>query len=186
MHWRLPTEHSASGQFSSDERLKPAPVGWATAANRPDGVSSAPRTTEPLTPRAGLHAAAWARPARMQRLRQVRRHTARHCATETRREDAKGRGAQASVQSATACQGQASVTDPSRYGSRRRVLIVSAPARRRSVALLRSRRTPARCTRRRPRRRTRRALHSGLRESHRLRIARRRRPGCRTERRPLH
>jgi hypothetical protein len=41
---------------------------------------------------AGLHAAAWARPARMQRLQQVRRHTARHCATETRREDAKGRG----------------------------------------------------------------------------------------------
>ena len=80
----------------------------------------------------------------------------------------------------------ASVTDPSRYGSRRRVLIVSAPTRRRSVALFRSRRTPARCTRRRPRRRTRRALHSGLRESHRLRIARRRRPGCRTERRPLH
>ena len=50
MHWRLPTEHAASGQFSSDERLKPAPVGSATAANRPYGVSSAPRTTEPLTP----------------------------------------------------------------------------------------------------------------------------------------
>jgi hypothetical protein len=39
---------------------------------------------------------------------------------------------------------------------------VSAPARRRSAALLRSRRTPARCTRRRPRRRTRRALHTGI------------------------
>jgi hypothetical protein len=25
MHWRLTTEHAASGQFSSDERLKPAP-----------------------------------------------------------------------------------------------------------------------------------------------------------------
>ena len=50
MHWRLPTEHVASGPFSSDERLKPAPVGSATAANRPYGVSSAPRTTEPLTP----------------------------------------------------------------------------------------------------------------------------------------
>ena len=49
MHWRLPTEHTASGQFSSDERLKPAPVGSAMAANRPYGVSSAPRTTEPLT-----------------------------------------------------------------------------------------------------------------------------------------
>jgi hypothetical protein len=41
---------------------------------------------------AGLHAAAWARPARMQRLRQVRRHTALHCATETRREFPRGRG----------------------------------------------------------------------------------------------
>ena len=50
MHWRLPTEDAASRQFSSDERLKPAPVGSATAANRPCGVSSAPRTTEPLTP----------------------------------------------------------------------------------------------------------------------------------------
>jgi DNA-binding IclR family transcriptional regulator len=50
MHWRLPTEHVASGPFSSDERLKPAPVGSATAAIRPYGVSSAPRTTEPLTP----------------------------------------------------------------------------------------------------------------------------------------
>jgi len=50
MHWRLPTEHAASGPFSSDERLKPAPVGSATGANRPYGVSSAPRTTEPLTP----------------------------------------------------------------------------------------------------------------------------------------
>ena len=49
MHWRLPTEHVASGPFSSDERLKPAPVGSATGANRPYGVSSAPRTTEPLT-----------------------------------------------------------------------------------------------------------------------------------------
>jgi len=29
--------------------LKPAPVGSATGANRPYGVSSAPRTTEPLT-----------------------------------------------------------------------------------------------------------------------------------------
>jgi hypothetical protein len=29
-------------------------------------------------------------------------------------------------------------------------------------------------------------LHTGLRESHRLWIARRRRPGCRTEPRPLH
>ena len=55
MHRRLPTEHAASGPFSSDERLKPAPVGSATAANRPYGVSSAPRTTEPLTPAAQLY-----------------------------------------------------------------------------------------------------------------------------------